>query len=252
MLAGLRDILVISTPEDLPSFKKLLGNGSNFGVNFTYAEQPEPHGLAQAFIIGEDFIGSDSVCLILGDNIFFGYKFSNLLNDAVKLKQGAIVFTNFVKKPTDFAIAEFDDDGKIISLEEKPKSPKSNHAVTGLYFYDNDVLNISQNLKPSARGELEITDVNKIDLDNCEDNGISVGEKSKFKSIDLLVKNSKNAIAVKDSSVANIENLNSINNNFCFRLYNKKKEFDGGDLKVENLNCDTEYFVDKVSKYNQR
>ena len=175
MLSGIRDVLIIVNKNDLTFYEKLLSDGRDFGINITYEIQKKAEGIAQSFIIGKKFIGTDSVCLILGDNIFFGYKFSNLLNDAVKLKQGAIVFTNFVKKPTDFAIAEFDNDGKIISLEEKPKSPKSNHAVTGLYFYDNDVVNISQNLKPSARGELEITDVNKIYLDNGLLKGIDLG-----------------------------------------------------------------------------
>tara|TARA_Y100000996_G_scaffold412872_1_gene399927 strand:+ start:450 stop:1316 length:867 start_codon:yes stop_codon:yes gene_type:complete len=175
MLSGIRDVLIIVNKNDLIFYQTLLSDGSDFGINITYEIQKKSEGIAQSFVIGKKFIGTDNVCLILGDNIFFGYKFSNLLNDAVKLKKGAIVFTNFVKKPTDFAIAEFDNDGKIISLEEKPKNPKSNNAVTGLYFYDNDVVNISQNIKPSARGELEITDVNKVYLDNGLLKGIDLG-----------------------------------------------------------------------------
>ena len=166
MLSGIREILIIVNENDLAFYKKLLGDGSDFGVNISFELQKKAEGIAQSFIIGKKFIGSDNVCLILGDNIFFGYKFSNLLNNAVKLDKGAFVFSNFVKNPKDFAIAQFDNDGKIISLEEKPKNPKSNNAITGLYFYDNDVVGIAQKLKPSARGELEITDINKVYLKN--------------------------------------------------------------------------------------
>tara|TARA_B100000795_G_scaffold74233_1_gene52584 strand:- start:4412 stop:5275 length:864 start_codon:yes stop_codon:yes gene_type:complete len=164
MLSGIRDILIIVNDNDLDFYKKLLSNGESYGINISYEIQKKPEGIAQSFIIGKNFIGSDNVCLILGDNIFFGYKFSDLLADAMNLKEGAIVFSNFVKNPKDFAIAEFDKNGKIVSLEEKPKNPKSNHAVTGLYFYDNDVVKIAEKLKPSARGELEITDINKVYL----------------------------------------------------------------------------------------
>tara|TARA_B100000674_G_C37751368_1_gene873548 strand:- start:71 stop:937 length:867 start_codon:yes stop_codon:yes gene_type:complete len=166
MLSGIREILIIVNENDLIFYKKLLGDGSDFGVSISFELQKKAEGIAQSFIIGKKFIGSDNVCLILGDNIFFGYKFSSLLNNAVKLDKGAIVFSNFVKNPKDFAIAQFDNDGKIISLEEKPKNPKSNNAITGLYFYDNDVVDIAQKLKPSARGELEITDINKVYLKN--------------------------------------------------------------------------------------
>ena len=166
MLSGIREILIIVNENDLIFYKKLLGDGSDFGLSISFELQKKAEGIAQSFIIGKKFIGSDNVCLILGDNIFFGYKFSNLLNNAVKLEKGAIVFSNFVKNPKDFAIAQFDNDGKIISLEEKPKNPKSNNAITGLYFYDNDVVDIAQKLKPSARGELEITDINKVYLKN--------------------------------------------------------------------------------------
>lgn len=166
MLSGIREILIIVNENDLIFYKKLLGDGSDFGLSISFELQKKAEGIAQSFIIGKKFIGSDNVCLILGDNIFFGYKFSNLLNNAVKLEKGAIVFSNFVKNPKDFAIAQFDNDGKIISLEEKPKNPKSNNAITGLYFYDNDVVGIAQKLKPSARGELEITDINKVYLKN--------------------------------------------------------------------------------------
>lgn len=164
MLAGIRDILIISTPEDLPHFKRLLGDGSDFGVFFSYAEQPRPEGLAQAFIIGEDFIGKDNVCMVLGDNIFYGQGFSELLKRArknVEEDKKATVFGYYVNDPERYGVAEFDSTGKVISIEEKPKTPKSNYAVVGLYFYTNDVVKIAKSIKPSARGELEITTVNQ-------------------------------------------------------------------------------------------
>jgi len=169
MLAGIKEILIISTPQDLPNFKKLLKTGEQFGVKFSYKEQPSPDGLAQAFILGEEFIGDDSVALVLGDNIFYGAGFSLMLQNATKNAQEnfeATVFAYGVKDPERFGVVEFDNDGKAISIEEKPKNPKSNYAVTGLYFYDNKVIEYAKSLKPSKRGELEITDLNQIYLKN--------------------------------------------------------------------------------------
>ena len=167
MLAGIKDILIISTPIDLPNFKKLLGDGSDFGVTFTYKEQPSPDGLAQAFIIGEEFIGDDDVCLVLGDNIFHGQGLTKMLKSArenVEKDRKSTVFGYYVNDPERYGVAEFDDQGNVISVEEKPKEPKSNYAVVGLYFYTNDVIEIAKNIKPSARGELEITSVNEAYL----------------------------------------------------------------------------------------
>ena len=164
MLAGIRDILLISTPRDLPAFEALLGDGQRWGINITYAEQASPDGLAQAFIIGADFIGDDPVCLILGDNIFYAQGMSSTLQTVAKTNEGATVFGYRVSNPKDYGVVAFDENGGVISLEEKPTQPKSNYAVTGLYFYDNQVIDIARSLKPSPRGELEITDVNKAYL----------------------------------------------------------------------------------------
>ena len=171
MLAGIREILIISTPQDLPGFRRLLGDGSDYGVRFEYAEQPSPDGLAQAFIIGERFIGDDSVCLVLGDNIFYGQSFTRMLKESVdkaENEQKATVFGYYVNDPERYGVAEFDADGNVFSIEEKPKEPKSNYAVVGLYFYPNKVVGVAKNIKPSARGELEITTVNQWFLKDGE------------------------------------------------------------------------------------
>jgi glucose-1-phosphate thymidylyltransferase len=164
MLAGIREILIISTPLDLPSYKNLLGDGSDFGIDLSYLEQPSPDGIAQAFIIGDQFIGDDSVCLVLGDNIFYGYGFSAMLKEAAERDSGATIFGYHVSDPERFGVIDFDVEGRVLSIEEKPEKPKSSYAVTGLYFYDNRVVDIAKRVKPSLRGELEITDVNKAYL----------------------------------------------------------------------------------------
>ncbi len=165
MLAGIREILVISTPRDLPGFRNLLGDGHSIGLNFSYMEQPSPDGLAQAFILGEKFIGNDTVCMILGDNIFYGHGFGDVLLKTAELKRGACIFGYYVNDPERYGVVEFDGNKKVLSLEEKPKNPKSNYAVTGLYFYDNTVAEKAKSLKPSPRGELEITDLNRLYLE---------------------------------------------------------------------------------------
>lgn len=160
MLAGIRDILIISTPKDLPRYEDLLGDGKELGLSFSYAVQEEPKGLADAFIVGEEFIGNDNVALVLGDNIFHGHRFSEILKRAASLDEGAVIFGYYVRDPKPFGVVEFDDDGKVISLEEKPEHPRSNYVVPGLYFYDNSVIDIAKNIKPSDRGEIEITSIN--------------------------------------------------------------------------------------------
>jgi glucose-1-phosphate thymidylyltransferase len=164
MLSGIREILIISTPRDLPSFRELLGDGSQWGLRFSYVEQPAPEGIAQAFILGREFIGNDNVCLILGDNIFYGQSFQPLLSKASKLRKGACIFGYWVSDPERYGIVEFDRSLKVLSIEEKPRKPRSNYAVPGLYFYDNEVVDIASNIRPSARGELEITDLNAVYL----------------------------------------------------------------------------------------
>jgi len=164
MLAGIREILIISTPSDIGMYEKLFEDGSQLGLKISYKIQPSPDGLAQAFLLGEDFIGNDSVCLILGDNIFYGYNFREILEEAASLKDGATVFGYYVNDPDRYGVVEFDEEKRVVSIEEKPKQPKSNYAVTGLYFYSNDVIAKAKNLKPSARGELEITDLNRLYL----------------------------------------------------------------------------------------
>lgn len=166
MLAKIRDVLIISTPADTPRFKELLKGGSQFGMNFSYVVQEEPKGLAEAFILGADFIGNDDVCLVLGDNIFYGNGLTSLLKKAQEKKSGATIFGQYVKDPERYGVIEFDSEGKVLSLEEKPTNPKSNYAAVGLYFYDNKVVEYAKNLKPSSRGELEITDINRIYLEN--------------------------------------------------------------------------------------
>ena len=175
MMAGIKEVLIISTPEDTPIYEKLLGNGSNLGIRIEYKVQDTPRGLADAFILGEQFIGDESVCLILGDNIFYGQDFVRQLKDASKLKEGAIVFGYPVKDPRSFGVVEFDDNHKVVSIEEKPQKPKSNYAVPGLYFYDNKVVDIAKNVKPSERGEIEITSVNNAYLEKGNLNVILLG-----------------------------------------------------------------------------
>lgn len=175
MLAGIKDILIISTPQDLPNFKKLLGDGSHYGINLSYAEQPSPDGLAQAFLIGEEFIGNDSCAMILGDNIFYGAGLSKHLREAESKKVGATIFGYYVNDPERFGIVEFDSNGKAISIEEKPENPKSNYCVTGLYFYDNRVVDFAKKVKPSKRRELEITDLNKMYLEDGNLNVVTLG-----------------------------------------------------------------------------
>lgn len=217
MLAGIRDILIISTPTDLPAFERLLGDGSKYGINLSYKEQPSPDGLAQAFIIGEDFIDGDSCAMVLGDNIFYGNGLKKHLREAAGRQTGATVFGYYVEDPERFGIVEFDKDGKAISIEEKPEHPKSNYCVTGLYFYDNRVCELAKKVKPSARGELEITDLNKMYLEEGTLNVVTLGRGNAWLdtgTIDALseasefVKVIENRQGVKVSAVEEIAYVN--------------------------------------------
>ena len=217
MLAGIRDILIISTPTDLPAFERLLGDGSKFGVNLSYREQPSPDGLAQAFIIGEDFIAGDSCAMVLGDNIFYGNGLKKHLREAAARENGATVFGYYVEDPERFGIVEFDKDGKAISIEEKPEHPKSNYCETGLYFYDNRVCELAKKVKPSARGELEITDLNKMYLEEGTLNVVTLGRGNAWLdtgTIDALaeaaefVKVIENRQGIKVSAVEEIAYVN--------------------------------------------
>ena len=217
MLAGIRDILIISTPTDLPAFERLLGDGSKYGINLSYKEQPSPDGLAQAFIIGEDFIDGDSCAMVLGDNIFYGNGLKKHLKEAAGRQTGATVFGYYVEDPERFGIVEFDKDGKAISIEEKPEHPKSNYCVTGLYFYDNRVCELAKKVKPSARGELEITDLNKMYLEEGTLNVVTLGRGNAWLdtgTIDALseasefVKVIENRQGVKVSAVEEIAYVN--------------------------------------------
>ncbi len=226
MLAGIREVLIISTPTDIRLYEELLGNGNQLGINISYKIQPSPDGLAQAFILGEEFIGDDNVCMILGDNIFYGGSFRGILEDAATLKDGAIVFGYYVNDPERYGVVEFDEKGKVLSIEEKPEHPKSNYAVTGLYFYSNDVVQKAKSLKPSKRGELEITDLNRLYL---EENRLNV--KSLGRGFAWLDTGTHDSLLQASNFIATIENRQGLKVSCIEEIAYKKGFIDKEQLR---------------------